>query len=97
MAVMVGSARILTKPFFISAVSVMVVMPLARAVVNAVAPLDKNCDNKDTDVLPAVRVRLMSTPNSSSRVRETSATLTSSMTCCEPSTRSMLMTFLPPV
>ena len=96
-AVMVGSASTLTRPFFISAVSVMMLRPLARVAVMAVAPSLKNCDSKLTEVLPMARVRFMSTPSSSSKLLETSATLTSNMTCCAPCTRSMLMTFLPPL
>ena len=97
MAVIVGSASTLTKPFFISAVNVTVLIPLARLVVKAVDPALSSCDKRLTDVEPKVRVRLTSTPNSSRRVLDTSATLTSSMTCCVPCTRSKLMTFLLPL
>jgi len=75
----VGSAKTLTKPFFISAVKAMM-LPL-RVLVMVVDPLVSSCDSKVTDVPPMLRARFKSTPKSSSKVLETSATLTSSITC----------------
>ena len=93
---MVGSARIFTSPFFTSASRVNAVRPLARVAPTVLEAPVSSCVSSVKVVLPLVRVRLNSVPSLSIRVLETSATLTSSMTCCEPSTLRRLTTFLPP-
>ena len=96
MAVRVGSASTLASPFFISAFRVTVVAPLGRLRVRVLLPVESNCESRFTEVPPTARVMLVSTPSWSSSDLEISATLTSSITCCAPLTRIMLMTWLLP-
>ena len=98
-AMMVGSARIFTSPFLISASMETALAPRARD--TAPAPPASNCVSSPKRIFPpltreAVAVASKRAPRRSSTVFDTSAILTSSMTCAAAEVPSKLTTLRPP-